>query len=85
MIYKRVGNIITITLNDDEIITMDYVDSISKNFMNTFLSNFLNGRKLQQMDTLKDELVGSLDRTQLVDAKNGKLSIPVTTIKPGNK
>jgi hypothetical protein len=37
---SRNGNVITITLSDDEVITMDYVDKLSSVFFSNFIRDF---------------------------------------------
>jgi predicted lysophospholipase L1 biosynthesis ABC-type transport system permease subunit len=64
-IIIRVGDTITIKLTADEQETMDYVQSISSIFFSNFINNFLAGRKLQQLEELKQEFVQSFDRTTL--------------------
>lgn len=68
MEYLRNKNIITITLSDDESATMDYVDSISGIFFSNFFQNFLNGRKSQHEDDLKQGLLQNITREQLLKA-----------------
>jgi hypothetical protein len=65
---SRNGNVITITLSDDEVITMDYVDKLSSVFFSNFIRDFLAGRKLQHEDELKRELMADMTRDQLLAA-----------------
>lgn len=64
-IINRVGDTITIKLTADEQETMDYVQSLSSIFFSNFINNFLAGRKLQQLNDLKEQLVQNFDRASL--------------------
>lgn len=68
MVVDRKGNSIIITLTDEEVKTVEYIESVSSMFLTSYLNQFLESRKSQHIDSLKQEILKDTTRDELLTA-----------------